>query len=140
MKNVLVLLLLAAFATAGEKARVQTFHHCSYIGGSGNNPHLFDKSEIYQCDEGKIEIAGTWNQTIEHGYLFTTELGRPSMDKPREATKSDLEGAKWCSTPKPWDINQKERCGSKPITCWDGKPSTWDPDWQGFSCATPDHK
>jgi hypothetical protein len=22
---------------------------------------------------------------------------------------------------------------------FDGKPGTWDPTWQGYSCATPDH-
>jgi hypothetical protein len=116
-----------------------TFHHCSYIGSSSNSPHLFDTSEIYQCDEGAIEIAGTWNETIEYGYVYYSELGRPGREQPQKATKADYDSAKWCSTPQPWDANQKERCGDKPVICFDHKAATWDPAWQGYSCATPDH-
>lgn len=117
----------------------RTFHRCTYIGGSGNSPHLFDVSEIYQCDEGKIEIAGQWTQAIEYGYVFTEQLGRSAGD-PHKVTASDYEDNKWCSTPTPWDANYKKRCGSKPGKCWDGKLGTWDPAWQGYSCVTPDHK
>jgi hypothetical protein len=117
----------------------KTFHHCTLVGSSGNSPHLFDVSEIYRCDEGAVEITGQWKETIEYGYVFTTELGRPSRIGPHRASAFDYESNKWCPTPKPWDSGQKERCGDKPITCWDKKPATWDPNWQGFSCATPDH-
>lgn len=116
----------------------QTFHHCTFVGGSGNSPHLFDVSEIYQCDEGKIEIAGQWTQAIEYGYVFTEQLGRSAGD-PHKVTASDYKDSKWCSTPTPWDANYKKRCGDKPTKCWDGKMGTWDPNWQGYSCVTSDH-
>jgi hypothetical protein len=116
-----------------------TFHHCTFVGGSGNVPHLFDTSEIYQCDEGKIEIAGRRRMGIEYGYVYETELGRPSCDRPHIATKADYRDYKWCPNPGPQDANQKEMCGDKPTKCFDGKPGTWDSNWQGYSCSTPDH-
>lgn len=129
------------FRPCAEHARrVEKFNHCRMVGGSSNDPHLFDTSEIYQCDEGQIEIAGQWNETIENGYVFTTELGRPGRMEPRKVTASDFSNNKWCATPKPWDANQRERCGDKPGKCWDGKMETWDRKWQGYSCVTPDHK
>lgn len=117
----------------------QTFHNCKWVGGAGNSPHLFDVSEIYQCDEGKVEINGRHTMTIEYGYVFEEDFGKPACAQPRRAEPVDDRDYKWCATPKPWDSNQKEMCGDKPVTCFDGKPATWDPDWQGFSCMTPEH-
>jgi hypothetical protein len=121
-----------------SKGPVITFHHCTYGGGSSNIPHLFDASKIYHCDEGDIEVAGQWNQTIERGYLYESEMGEPK-GTPRPATADDYAQSKWCSTPKPWDVTHKERCGDKPIKCFDGKLATWDKEWRGYSCVTPDH-
>jgi hypothetical protein len=136
--RIAIVLLLSSLAFAGDDAS-KTFHHCTLIGGSANSPHLFDRSEIYKCDEGNIELSGQENETIEYGYVFSTELGRPSCEPPHKPLTSDLKWNKWCSTPKPWDANQKERCGDTRGMCFDGKPATWDPKWQGFSCATPNH-
>ncbi len=128
-----------ALAPVGGEA-VKTYHHCSYIGGKGNDPHLFDTSDIYKCDEGSVEISGTRDETIENGYVYTTELGNPDgFEEPHRVTPSDLSDNKWCHAPGPSDPNRMVRCGNKPITCWDGKRATWDPEWQGYSCVTPDH-
>lgn len=134
--------ILIAFVCAilsGDTDTVTHFHGCKWIGGTGNEPHLFDISEIYSCDEGKIEIAGKMQETIEYGYVFSSQLGKPT-GVPHPATDYDYRSEKWCPTPTPQDPNQKERCGDKPVICWDKKIATWDPDWQGYSCATPDHK
>jgi hypothetical protein len=117
----------------------QTFHNCSLIGQSGNSPHLFDVSEIYQCEEGQVEIVGKWGLSIENGYVYKRELGRPVLEATRLVSASDYKDYKWCPTPTPWDANQKEMCGDRPTTCFDGKPATWDSDWQGYSCTTRDH-
>jgi hypothetical protein len=140
--NIKTIFLLSFIAFAGSVSadkQLHQFNHCTYAGGSGNVPHLFDISEVYSCDEGKIEIAGQTRQTIEYGHVYSTELGRPSREQPHVATDYDYKSNKWCATPTPWDKNQKERCGDKPTTCWDGKPATWDPNWRGYSCITPDH-
>jgi len=138
MKYAIIAFVFVASAFSAEDS-VKTFHHCTVIGGAGNSPHLFDVSEIYKCDEGTVEIAGRRTMTIEYGYVFTQELGKPSGE-PYPATAADYKDYKWCPTPKPWDENQKEMCGDKPGICFDHKPGTWDPEWQGYSCATPDHK
>jgi hypothetical protein len=133
------LIVLAALALASGADADKHFHHCTFVGGSGNSPHLFDVSEVYACDEGKVEIAGQTTQTIEYGHIYTSDLGRIRME-PRAVSDFDLKSLKWCSTPTAWDKNQKERCGDKPVTCFDGKIATWDAGWQGYSCATPDHQ
>jgi hypothetical protein len=135
----LFMLPVLAGIAAGDGMVQKRFHHCSIINGSGNEPHLFDISEVYSCDEGQIEISGQTREIIEYGYIYTTEMGRPSREAPRVATEKDYKSSKWCSTPTPWDKNQKERCGDKPHMCFDGKPGTWDEKWQGYSCVTPDH-
>ncbi len=138
-----VVVLLAVFARSQTKSAptVTTFHNCSWVGESGNSPHLFDMSKIYKCDEGTVEIAGRIRKVIENGYLYETEMGEPSeSNPPRRATPSDYREYKWCSSPGPTDPNQKEMCGDTPRRCWDGKMATWDANWQGYSCATPDHK
>ena len=119
---------------------VVTFHNCHMEGGSGNHPHLFDTSEIYQCDEGKVEIAGRRTMAIEYGYVYEQELGRPSCERPHVAAEYDYESYEWCPNPTQWDPHEKRMCGDKPGKCFDGKPATWDPDWRGYSCVTPDHK
>lgn len=132
--------LVAAIALLGQPDTTKHFHHCTVIGGSGNSPHLFDVSEVYSCDEGNVEIAGQYTQTIEHGYVYSAEMGRPSRESTHLATADDYKYYKWCPTPAPWDNNQKKRCGDKPSMCWDGKVGTWDENWQGYSCVTPDHQ
>ena len=139
IKMILLFSLLAFAGSMGADAE-KHFHHCSFVGGSGNTPHLFDIAEVYSCDEGTVEIAGQTRQTIEYGYVYSTELGRPTNEQPHIATDYDYKSTKWCPTPTPQDKNQKERCGDKPTICWDGKPGTWDSSWQGYSCGTPDHK
>jgi hypothetical protein len=141
-----MMILLAAVVVGAQTEnvplnadKITTFHGCNYVGGSGNSPHLFDRSDVYQCDEGKIEIAGRETKTIEYGYVFTEEMGKPS-ETPHKATNSDYRDSKWCPKPGPQDADQKERCGDVPTTCWDGKPGTWDDNWKGYSCVTPDHK
>lgn len=138
-KTALLLLLALPLLAAGESPTItKTYHHCTGIPGRGNSPHLFDTSEIYTCDEGAIEVSGTWDETIEYGYVFTTDLGRPD-GPPHRATQVDYDSKKWCADPHPWDPHQMVRCGDKPTMCWDGRMGTWDPQWQGFSCVTPDH-
>lgn len=140
MNRILMVTPLAILGLALSGASVKTtFHNCTASGGSGNSPHLFDVSEIYSCDEGEVEIAGRTTATIEYGYVYETELGRP-FGEPHIATSDDYQNSKWCATPTPWDPKQKERCGDRPGKCWDGKMATWDPAWQGYSCVTPDHK
>ena len=138
MKSVLILAFGVAIAAQTlhhppetDSRKIQTFHHCSFGGGSENTPHLFDTSEIYSCDESRIEIAGQWGQSIEYGYIYTSQLGRPGQDKPRRATEADYAKYKWCDT----DLNHKLRCGDKPVVCWDGRLATWDKKWQGYSCG-----
>lgn len=150
MKHQLVFIAITAVALVTftqcqpgvvSEPKVSTFHNCALVGGSGNSPHLFDVSKIYKCDEGHVEIAGRSTMIIEHGYVYEEELGEPSgFSQPHIATASDYRDYKWCPKPSPSDPNQKEMCGDKPTTCWDGKPGTWDPNWQGYSCVTPDHK
>jgi len=130
------LLLVAGISADG---RHYNYHHCTSTGGSANTPRLFDISEIYSCDEGTVEIAGRVEQAIEYGYVYETELGRPSRESPHPATTFDYNNYKWCPSPSARDGNQKVRCGDKPTKCWDGKLSTWDAQWQGYSCVTPDH-
>ncbi len=110
------------------------FHNCSRVTETGNFPHLFDMSEIYKCDEGSVTISGKLTKTIENGYVYDKELGRPLQPYP--VTKSDYLYYKWCPTNL---HNVKIMCGDKPITCWDGKTATWDKNWQGYSCVTQDH-
>jgi len=130
--------MMFLFLLASPVQHTTTFHNCTADGGSGNSPHLFDVSEIYKCDEGRIEIAGRRTMAIEYGYVYTQELGRPDMySPPRLATEDDYKSYKWCPGKPPVD---KVMCGDKPVKCWDGKMATWDPKWQGYSCATPDHK
>lgn len=132
-------LALALVVALGADSTDKHFHHCAFVSGSGNIPHLFDMSETYLCDEGTVEIAGQTRQTIEYGYVYSTEMGRPGRQEPHVATDYDYKSNKWCPAPTPHDSNQKERCGDIPTTCWDGKPGTWDSNWQGYSCVTPDH-
>jgi hypothetical protein len=147
MKNPLLFgSLIAVFlaTTARHPGAVPTtttvFHNCSMVGESSNTPHLFDISKIYKCDEGAVEIAGRREMTIENGYVYETEMGEPnSMVLPHLAIRADYRDYKWCSKPGPTDPNQKVMCGDKPTTCYDGKLATWNPDWQGYSCVTPDH-
>jgi len=88
----------------------QHFHNCQYRSGSSNNPNGQDTSEVYSCDEAVIEVHGKWSQTIEHGVLYKTQLGR-SDGKPRVASHFDKTFFKWCATPHDWDLQQKEMCG-----------------------------
>jgi|ERR1019366_833708 hypothetical protein len=143
MKGLVIAVLVLAFAigvcSQSEKAiQTTTFHNCVSSGGTGNIPHRFDVSEVFQCDEGRIEIAGKREMAIEYGTVFETEMGRPSGE-PHKATAANYKDYKWCPSPTPQDRNQKEMCGDKPGMCWDGKIGTWDSAWQGYSCATPDH-
>lgn len=139
MKQLFSVILLVIGAV-GQSS--QTFHHCTWFpfAGAGNSPHLYDTSKVYKCDEGTVEISGQWNETIEHGYVYTTDLGEPGRFGPHKVSESDYEWAEWCPAPTESDPSRKVRCGSKAGKCFDGKPATWDAAWQGYSCATPDHK
>lgn len=139
-KNIAIALLLGTFVVAAQDRPAKTYHHCTHVGGSGNTPQLFDVSEVYQCDEGKIEIAGRMEMEIEHGYVYQSDLGRPSCERPHPVSEADYKNYKWCPDPGPQDLHQQRMCGDKPNTCFDGKTATWDEKWHGYSCATPDHK
>lgn len=134
-----ILMLLVQQPSSIQPESVTSFHHCSVVGGSWNYPHLFDVSKIYKCDEGIIEVAGQSTAAIEKGWVYEQEMGEP-VGEPHLATRDDFENRKWCPHPTPGDPNRKIRCGDKPGKCWDGKLGTWDPDWQGYSCVTPDNK
>lgn len=138
-KLIFIAVVLALSLIAAVEDSTKSYHHCSEVGGTGNSPHLFDTSEIYKCDEGKIEIMGRREMVIERGYVYQTEMGKP-IGEPHRASDADFTNYKWCADPGPADRNQQRMCGDKPTTCYDGKPSTWDPEWQGHSCVTPDHK
>lgn len=138
-KMALVILVILPFAVLGDSpVPTKTFHHCTWSPGRANSPHLFDVSDNYTCDEGPVEITGTWGAAIEYGYVFADQMGKPD-GQPRRALQSDYESAKWCPDPHPWDPHRMVRCRDKPTMCWEGRMGTWDPEWQGFSCVTPDH-
>lgn len=130
-----VIVLVAAIALPGGTDATKHFHNCTFTSGSWNTPHLFDTAEVYSCDEGTVEIAGKTTETIEHGYVYTTHMGRFGTEDPHPATAFDYNSSKWCAGKN----GQQERCGDKPVICWDGKIATWDENWQGYSCVTPDH-
>lgn len=88
----------------------QSFHNCTYRNRSSNMPNGQDTSEIYSCDEAVIELRGKWSQTIEHGVVYGTQLGR-RHGEPSKAAAFDRNFFKWCPTPHPWDPQQKEMCG-----------------------------
>lgn len=133
------LVLMCSLVSSSQEPHPKTVYHgCREVSSSANHPHLFDAAEYYQCDEGEIEISGTWNESIQGGYVYDTTLGRVDGD-PRPVSDSDFEYSKWCPKVTRSGIHIEERCGSKPGPCWDGKSGTWDPAWQGYSCMTPDH-
>jgi hypothetical protein len=131
-KNAHVIAACLAFACScgciGQQ--VNAFHNCSLDGSTGNLNGYQTASETYKCDEGLIELNGRWSMTVEYGYVFRTQLGRPEGEPFPEAGTEGM--FKWCPTPKPWDKNQKELCGLiPPKKCWDGKPPRFDStgDW-----------
>lgn len=116
----------------------KTFHNCQFDGGTGNAKGYQTASEIYACDEGRIELEGRWSMTIEYGSVFRSQLGRQEGET-FPASEGVLKTFKWCATPKPWDKNQKELCGlNPPDKCWDGKPPRFDKsgDW---TCVDKTH-
>lgn len=141
MKNLIALFVIAASTAISHSPTTKAhFHHCRLIKSIGNWPHLFDESKIYRCDEGDVEISGQVTMTIENGYVYTEHLGEPGYPPPHCATKEDLTHYKWCPSPKSFAPDYRQMCGNAPIVCYDGKMSTWDNNWKGYSCATPDHK
>lgn len=126
---------------AASDPKPLSFHNCSVVNKTVNLTRLFGVSKFYKCDEGTVEIAGRSEMTIENGYVYSTELGEPDeLSPPRLAQPVDYSDKEWCPRPTPSDPERKVLCGNKPRKCWDGKDSTWDPEWQGYSCNTPDHK
>src|SRR5260370_27314179 len=97
-----VVFLLAVCIMAQDSPKSPaTYHHCTYVGGSANTPHLFDMSEIYQCDEGEVELAGRMEMAIEYGYVYQSEMGKPSCERPHPVSEADYDNYEWCPKPCP---------------------------------------
>jgi hypothetical protein len=115
--KMLPFLLLLGWRMVGQEAPpepvVKTFTNCAIDGGTANLDGYQTASEIYKCDQGRIELKGRWSMTIEYGTVFHTQLGRPDGE-PHRATVFDMRSFKWCHTPRRWDQTQMELCGANP--------------------------